>query len=127
MQFVKINMVHVRNKIDMVHERHKFNKSKYTIKEIQTGENPDLLLIVINTSNSKYQIITWDMISNSSTSFTDDISGDYQILWDNQGSPTILTQGTVIFTTQGCRTKVFNNLPSPPDPESNLRKWAQGH
>lgn len=38
-------------KINMVHLKDKLNINKYKIKEIQTGENPDLLLIVITGSN----------------------------------------------------------------------------
>ena len=81
------------------------------LKEIRTGSNPDLIVIIAGTTYNQLDhsdsIFIWD-VKNDRENETYDVRGTYEILWDKDGNPYIVVGKEVIFPKERCTIKAFH-------------------
>ena len=81
------------------------------IKEIRTGSNPELIVIIAGTNfhseNDSDNIFIWD-VQNDIEHESYDITGMYEVIFDRDGNPYIVRGKEVIFPKQRCTIKAFD-------------------
>lgn len=80
-----------KNKYMIDFEIKKENETSW-IKEVRTGSNPNLIIIIVKTlsnqQDSSETIFTWD-VENNIEFESYDVQNKYEILWDRRGYPYI--------------------------------------
>ena len=77
------------------------------IKEVRTGSNPDLIVIIVQQTKDLDSIISWDIDNNTEFS-CNDIEEEYLVIWDSRGLPYIATSEKIIFCSNNCALKAFS-------------------
>ena len=81
------------------------------IKEIRTGSNPELIVIIAGTNvlyeNDSDNIFIWD-VKNDVEHESYDITGIYEVIFDSDGNPYIVKGKEVIFPKERCTIKAFD-------------------
>lgn len=81
------------------------------IKEVRTGSNPDVIVLIVQNEEQNIEIFTWSLIDNSEQEAYEIGKEEFEILWDLTGNPYIVTGSSVTFTKQ--RTTLKNVFPTP--------------
>ena len=77
------------------------------IKEVRTGSNPEIVVLIVQQSKDVDSVISWNV--NSNTEFScNDIEEEYVVIWDRSGFPYIVTPQRVFFCAQTCQLKTFD-------------------
>lgn len=82
---------------------HKIQNSKTHIIEnpqivgVYTGSDPNIIVIDIEMGQEQRTLYVWNIDSNAEMSYFD-VQDGYDLVWDNDGLPYIITDGKCIFT-----------------------------
>lgn len=94
-------------------------------KGIHTGNNPEVIVIIIDTSQETDTVFVWD-VHHDVEMHSIDVGNNYEIIWDSQGKPHILTPECFIDHDM-LRLKQFTlNKAIVKAPMNNLRNY-RGH
>ena len=59
------------------------------MKEVRTGSNPNLIVIIIHRSKATDKVFTWNLKRNIEFE-SYDVPKRYEMLWDRKGNPYIV-------------------------------------
>lgn len=68
------------------------------IKEVRTNSNPDCIIIIVRNEDKNTEIFSWSLTENSEQEAYDMGQKGFEILWDQEGRPYIVSQNSVAFT-----------------------------
>ena len=99
-------------------------KEHNRIKGVFSGSNPDLVIIQFDMSKEKDIVFTWDLINNIESQQSE-IGKNYEITWDCNGIPLIITPENAIY--DGLNIMSFDlDEETLERPQNNLRRY-KGH
>lgn len=73
---------------------------------MQTGSNPQKILIIVQQSIEIDQLFFWDIKHNIEVA-SFEVGKKYDIIWDKKGDPYIITDSKVMIVNQRCSMRVF--------------------
>ena len=77
------------------------------MKEVRTGSDPKMIVIILHRSGSTDKVFTWDIKRNIEYE-SYDVPKRYEMLWDRNGHPYIVMDNCIKFAKETCAIKSYD-------------------
>lgn len=81
------------------------------MSKVLTGSSSNLILLIIEQPCGTDFILTWDVLNNQEIEAYE-IGGDYEVIWDSNGYPYVVTDEKVSMTQQKCSITAYDYIGS---------------